>query len=287
MCVTLRPLVNRLPPVDLRKTANNTRMGLFQACIQRSRDSVTSFLRKGANPNEATQDGQTALYICGKSNEVGLAEELIQHGASVHKQTLGGIDPLYVACSRGHVEVASLLLHNGADPYRKNHIGLSAIHAAARNSHFDILRILGAHGINLGILRQERDSNKKKNEMPLRWEVCDWVEYTIRRHWTPVDYAMDLRSVPITRWLICNGLTFACPRPTKCLHENYAKTSRDFDNYIQYLRSAVTIEQGFATNPPKQSIYLMWIMSKVIHIRDVHIHILKWINVYDCLCLKM
>lgn len=67
--------------------------------------------------NKQDTNGDTALHIACKENDLLRCEDLLQKNASPNIQNKKGKTPLYIACCKHNKEIVSLLLLYGADPF--------------------------------------------------------------------------------------------------------------------------------------------------------------------------
>lgn len=83
----------------------------------RSGDSVTvtGLLQQGANPNSATESGETALHAGIAAGSLQTTVQLFNAGADISAATSNGWTPLHHAARFGHTEIANFLLQQGAD----------------------------------------------------------------------------------------------------------------------------------------------------------------------------
>ena len=72
---------------------------LIKACKGGHSEVAMQLLERGANPEERTAKGKTALMYTGRGHDVALAEQLIRRGANVNTRTIKGKTPLHYAAS--------------------------------------------------------------------------------------------------------------------------------------------------------------------------------------------
>src|SRR5579864_1584772 len=65
-------------------------------------------------------DGDNALHVVVRWDDLASARKLIEAGIDVNKSGDLGCTPLHVACSHGNLEMVKLLLENGADLFALN-----------------------------------------------------------------------------------------------------------------------------------------------------------------------
>ncbi len=118
-------------------------------------------LEDGANVDQRTERGETALMFTARDGDSTRAEFLIEHHADVDAKMLDGHTPLLIAARHGHLNVIRVLVEHGASVHetlREN--GANALHLAAHNGYPNIVRYLVDHGL-------EPDSRNRHGETPL------------------------------------------------------------------------------------------------------------------------
>lgn len=88
-------------------------------------------LEHKADPNLATDNGQTALEQVARSGNVEAARLLLDAGAKVDASLIGRDGPLHNAASVGNYELIQLLLSKGADANARGQGGRTPLHAIA------------------------------------------------------------------------------------------------------------------------------------------------------------
>lgn len=113
---------------------------------------VQLLLKAGANPNIATDSGQTALHAAAAFGEHNLSQLLFDGCLEQHKhlnlnaQDAYGLTALHLAARAGNVRVATQLLDWGADPNVGEKYGFTPLHEAVENNHIELVRLLLARG---------------------------------------------------------------------------------------------------------------------------------------------
>ena len=92
--------------------------------------------------------GWTDLHSAAYEGDVKRVRKLLKKGADPNTQSEDGDTPLHVAVSWGHVDVVKLLLEHGADPNIKNENGWTPLYRAASEGRVDIVKLLLEHGAN-------------------------------------------------------------------------------------------------------------------------------------------
>ncbi len=117
---------------------------------------VTLLLDYGLDPNEADQNGETALhFILGhrKSRETAMpmVRLLIERCADIGAKAANfwNETPLFCAVRDGFTEGVKLLLDLGCDAAEKNYLGETLLHAASETWDVKTVRLLIRHGAKL------------------------------------------------------------------------------------------------------------------------------------------
>ncbi|CAM9847991.1 unnamed protein product [Scytosiphon promiscuus] len=104
------------------------------------RPSIFSSIEAGANVDQDSSRGTTALHLAATGN-LAAVRSLVKNGASVSKKCKVHSTPLHAAAacagSRGTAEVADLLLRRGADEKAVNIYGKAAVDAIRRAPEAD------------------------------------------------------------------------------------------------------------------------------------------------------
>lgn len=76
--------------------------------------TIDDFLRRGLNPNEDLEYGDSLLFQAVDENKPDIVKLLLAHGADVKTKTSWGDTPAKRACWRGYREIADTLIQSGA-----------------------------------------------------------------------------------------------------------------------------------------------------------------------------
>ena len=96
---------------------------------------------------EVEQGGGTPLLFAARVGDVESARPLLAAGANVNDATPVGSTALVVAAHSGHGALGAFLLDNGADPNAAG-AGYTALHAAVLRGDSELVKSLLAHGAN-------------------------------------------------------------------------------------------------------------------------------------------
>lgn len=86
----------------------------------------------GADINQTTPEGQTALHIAIQHNRLEIAYELLRQGANVNLSDKKGLTPLHIAAQHNRLEIAYELLRQRAKANLSDKNGLAPLHIAAQ-----------------------------------------------------------------------------------------------------------------------------------------------------------
>jgi 26S proteasome non-ATPase regulatory subunit 10 len=153
---------NRLPIVELLSELKSFDVdakdgagwtALMMAASLKDGDALVDLLlQKGADPNERTSRGQTALHFAASKSNLDVARTLMAHKASARVKDQRGQLPLHRAAAVGHVPIVKSLLEHGSPVNAADLDGSTALHHAIAEGHGDTA---------LELLRRGADADKK------------------------------------------------------------------------------------------------------------------------------
>ncbi|MCY4077157.1 MAG: ankyrin repeat domain-containing protein [Acidobacteria bacterium] len=111
--------------------------------------AVRALLDAGVEVDAPEPDGTTALHRAVHRDDPAIVELLIGAGADVDLTNDYGVTPLSLACTNGSAEAVARLLDAGADPEVRTE-GETALMTAVRTGSVDVVKLLIAHGADLG-----------------------------------------------------------------------------------------------------------------------------------------
>jgi len=128
----------------------NEKVTLMMAANNGDLSQVRKLLREGADPNERTPRGETALHYATQSKNVSVVQALIQAGANVNAKMTGNVTPLMLSLDMafGQPESAMALIRAGADVNVADADGDTALIIAATESSNDVFQTLLEKGAN-------------------------------------------------------------------------------------------------------------------------------------------
>jgi serine/threonine protein kinase len=116
---------------------------------------VTRMLAAGADPNERTQNGRTAIMSASSAGYADVVRALIEAGADVNAKDNDGDTPLHDTALQGRAEIAKLLIGAGAEVNAPNNLGETPLMLAAKRGFADYVRTL---------LTARADANARDNK---------------------------------------------------------------------------------------------------------------------------
>ena len=125
--------------------------GLLAAAAEGDVKEIRRLLKAGENPNQADEDGQTALMNSATFGHSDVAKILLDNGAQPNQADNDGRTALMRAESEKHSEVVKILRDNGASPNQAN--------IDDKNYRYDA----GARSIVKAILKQTRSPSLERH----------------------------------------------------------------------------------------------------------------------------
>ena len=99
-------------------------------------------MKRGANVDNATKKGNTALHIASLAGQKDIIQLLLQYNASVNVQSQTGFTPLYMAAQENHDECVNYLLAKGANPALATEDGFTPLAVAMQQGHDKVVAVL-------------------------------------------------------------------------------------------------------------------------------------------------
>ncbi len=134
-----------------QKHADMTRLLIEHGADIHARSDVWHQLENTAGNANASGDfemahgGSTPLLFAARTGDLGTARVLLDAGANVNDTTAAGTSALVVAAHSGHGALSAYLLAWGADPNAAA-AGYTALHATVLRGDLDLVKALLAHG---------------------------------------------------------------------------------------------------------------------------------------------
>ena len=111
--------------------------------------AVQALIKSGADVNQRSGDGSTALLWAAHTSNVEIARALIAAKAVVDTPNDFGVTPLLEASRNGDAPMVDLLLRSGADPKRAHPEGETPLLSASRAGSVAAVRLLLARGADV------------------------------------------------------------------------------------------------------------------------------------------
>ncbi|NXQ81286.1 ASB3 protein, partial [Nyctibius grandis] len=147
----LRLLVRAAPSDDYINLKTFDGMCALHLSARRgSLESVRVLLEAGTDPNEATTEATTALFLAVENGHADIVKFLLQHGANVEgPHSWSGWNSLHQAAFQGFTEIMKILLEKGASKECKDDFGITPLFVAAQYGKLESLRLLVSHGADV------------------------------------------------------------------------------------------------------------------------------------------
>ncbi|OGR02808.1 MAG: hypothetical protein A2511_03120 [Deltaproteobacteria bacterium RIFOXYD12_FULL_50_9] len=125
------------------KSGNVITTPLFSAVQQGNKNSVTTILESGANPDEVGDNGIQPLVQAASKDDINIAKMLLDKGANINARTLQlGNTALMRATETNHKEMVQYLIDRKADVNIADNSGCTALGKAAQLGHHEIFKML-------------------------------------------------------------------------------------------------------------------------------------------------
>lgn len=129
-------------------------------------EMIKLLLRAGANPNQSSENGRTALYWAVYGNENELVRLLLNSGA-IEAQHEDGYTSLHASAESGNQEIVELLLGAGGKSAlnKFNELSRTPLMLAVEKEHFEIARKLIEAGADVNAFDEPRIGNTALREI--------------------------------------------------------------------------------------------------------------------------
>ena len=124
---------------------------LASAAFYDSVGIISYLIDIGCDINAKGIEGETALILATKTNNINSLELLIHKRCDINIKDNKGITALHYAAQKGFSEAVEILLNNGADLNVKDNNGCTPLFYAMLNHHYDIAKLLISKGVDLNI----------------------------------------------------------------------------------------------------------------------------------------
>ena len=146
-------------------------------------------INRGADLNQATNQGFTPLYIGCQEGHLEIVRLLIGGGADIDKPNDRGCTPLYIGCFEGHLEIVRSLIKGGADIDKTNDRGLTSLDFGCLRGHLDVARLLLASGAKGNTTAKESQVLMQEATSRSHLELSAWLGERVG--WSALQYACE------------------------------------------------------------------------------------------------
>jgi ankyrin repeat protein len=139
--------------------------------VNRGPDGTLPSLNPGRDLIDEKQGGFTPLLFAARQGSLESARLLVAAGANVNDVSPAGTSALVIASHSGHGSLAAFLLEKGADPDSAE-AGYTALHAAVLRGDVALVKSLLAHGANPNAVLMEATPARRASQdwaMNLTW----------------------------------------------------------------------------------------------------------------------
>ena len=151
---------------DKNETTNKGRTALWYAARNGHLEIFRLLLEKCADKDKADNDDETPLYQASDSGHMDIVHLLIEQGADIDKASRYGWTPLMAATSNGNVEVMRYLLEQGADREKADANDFTPLHGAALMTELEAAKLLMVYGADLNARTSEATHSLLPIDMP-------------------------------------------------------------------------------------------------------------------------
>jgi len=158
-------------------------------------DMMRFLLAHGADVNDATSEGATALHAAARESQGAALELLLARGADVHARTWNGVTPILCAASDCFIEGLGMLIRHGAGVSDIGPSGLTPLHVVANDgcaqgvgelllggADIDATDSEGRTPLMLAIMKRQRDVSEVLLRRGATVNARDYVGYTALHH---------------------------------------------------------------------------------------------------------
>ena len=86
--------------------------------------------------------GFTALHVAAESNQVEIAELLIEKGADVNAKSEGHLTPLHCSFQNSNLEMSLILMHSGASLIYKDEEGNNVMESSLESNGIEVFKTI-------------------------------------------------------------------------------------------------------------------------------------------------
>ena len=112
-------------------------------------EEAKMLIEQGANINEKSKNGWTALMYACKNGHLEVTKMLLEQGANINEKSKRGWSALMFSCFNGHLEISKMLLEQGANINDKEENGNTVLMVTCQERHLKIVKMLIEQGANI------------------------------------------------------------------------------------------------------------------------------------------
>src|SRR5688572_5787189 len=184
---------------------------LVQAARAAEQAQAIALLGGGANPNQRSADGTTALHWAVRNNDAMLVDRLLRAGAVPHPANRYGATPIALACESGSAAIVERLLKAGVSANVTGPYGETALHTCAYSGNTAAVRVLVAAGASID------PGDNWRGQTPLMWAAAKGHPQTMQAlidagadvdaRSTIIEWERQRTDEPRDKWLPPGGWT--------------------------------------------------------------------------------
>jgi ankyrin repeat protein len=184
---------------------------LVQAAKAAEHAQVMALLAGGADANQRSADGTTALHWAVRNNDTALVDRLLRAGARPHTANRYGTTPIALACESGSAAIIERLLKAGVSANATGPLGETALHTCAHAGNTAGARVLIAAGAAVD------PGDNWRGQTPLMWAAAERHPQTmqvlieagadVNARSTIIEWERQRTDEPRDKWLPPGGWT--------------------------------------------------------------------------------
>ena len=126
---------------DVNDADNNGNTALHRCCQYGQHSTLKVLLNEKADQNVENRKELTPLMIASSKGHGKCCRYLLKFGANVNAhQKISGNSSLSSASEKGHLAVVKILIENGGDVHLSEKWKLTALHRASKNGHKETVK---------------------------------------------------------------------------------------------------------------------------------------------------
>src|SRR5262245_18950140 len=194
-----------------RPEARGPDLRLVQAAKAAEETQAIALLDGGADPNQRSADGTTALHWATKNHDAMLVDRLLKAGAKPHPENRYGVTPIALACESGSAPIVERLLKAGVSADATGPYGETALHTCAYSGNTAAARVLLAARASVD------PGDSWRGQTPLMWAAAKRHPETMKAlidagadvnaRSTIIKWARQRTDEPRDKWLPPGGWT--------------------------------------------------------------------------------